>query len=395
VRLLLKTNGNSTMKPISKTRDTRLDVLRALALLMIFIDHVPGQPLEMWTLRNFGFSDASEIFVLISGIAVALAYGGKYQPGNLVMLGLKAWRRAVKLFAAHLAGTFLTMAIFLSFAWMFSRSDILDGISITPVMEAHLKGLLAIVTLGHQLGFNNILPMYMALMLLAPVIIWLERKSPALLLALSAALWSIAGTWRIGPPNMLMPGIWFFNPLSWQFLFVIGYVAMRASMRGEKVGGNPRLLALAIAYVLFAGIWIVGQFGQYDLSLGLPYVLTAFDKTYLTGWRLLNVLAMAYIFISVPQLSALARRAYDNPLSVIGRHGLAIFVTGTVLSVLAQAIMAVSGATPGMGIALVVVGILLQIALAYLLERRARDRRERRIAPSTVKPLPQGLGRTA
>ncbi len=80
--------------PASK-RDTRLDVLRALALLMIFIDHVPGQPLEHWTMKNFGFSDASELFVLISGIAVALAYGRKYDLTNLASLTVKAWRRVV------------------------------------------------------------------------------------------------------------------------------------------------------------------------------------------------------------------------------------------------------------------------------------------------------------
>ena len=61
--------------PLHDSRDSRLDVLRALALITIFINHVPGNPYEMFTSRNFGFSDATEAFVLISGIAVGLAYG--------------------------------------------------------------------------------------------------------------------------------------------------------------------------------------------------------------------------------------------------------------------------------------------------------------------------------
>jgi hypothetical protein len=61
-------------------RDTRLDVFRALALLTIFIDHVPGTVFEYLTLRNFGFADAAEAFVLISGIAVGLAYAPKFKP---------------------------------------------------------------------------------------------------------------------------------------------------------------------------------------------------------------------------------------------------------------------------------------------------------------------------
>ncbi len=39
-------------------RDTRIDVLRALALLTIFINHVPGTIYEHFTTKNFGFSDA-------------------------------------------------------------------------------------------------------------------------------------------------------------------------------------------------------------------------------------------------------------------------------------------------------------------------------------------------
>src|SRR6478752_7375333 len=75
-------------------RDTRLDVLRALALVTIFINHVPGQMLERLTTKNFGFSDAAEAFVLISGIAIGLAYGRTFTPGNRLQTLLKAVRRA-------------------------------------------------------------------------------------------------------------------------------------------------------------------------------------------------------------------------------------------------------------------------------------------------------------
>ncbi|TIT25777.1 MAG: hypothetical protein E5W78_21195, partial [Mesorhizobium sp.] len=75
-------------------RDTRIDVFRALALLIIFVDHVPGTVFETLTYKNFGFSDAAEAFVLISGMSVALAYGSKFEPGNRLMATLKLWRRA-------------------------------------------------------------------------------------------------------------------------------------------------------------------------------------------------------------------------------------------------------------------------------------------------------------
>ena len=97
---------------ISSTRDTRIDVFRALALLTIFMNHVPGTAFEHLTHKNFGFSDSAEAFVLISGIAVGLAYGPKFQPGNRLLVTLKAWRRAGVLYVAHIMTTVATLAIF-------------------------------------------------------------------------------------------------------------------------------------------------------------------------------------------------------------------------------------------------------------------------------------------
>ena len=93
-------------------RDTRIDVLRALALLTIFIDHVPGNTLDTLTYKNFGFSDAAEGFVLISGISVALAYGGRFMAGDRLASTLKLWRRAGVLYVAHIAVTMAAIALF-------------------------------------------------------------------------------------------------------------------------------------------------------------------------------------------------------------------------------------------------------------------------------------------
>jgi len=83
-------------------RDFRLDFCRGLALIIIFIDHVPGNPVANWTLRNFGFCDAAEVFVLISGISTYLAFASK-----LDRLGLRACAKAVArrwstIYLAHL-----------------------------------------------------------------------------------------------------------------------------------------------------------------------------------------------------------------------------------------------------------------------------------------------------
>src|SRR5258708_2667303 len=55
-----------------------IDFWRGFALLTIFIDHVPEKVFEHVTQQNFGFSDAAELFVFLSGVSVALAYRPRF-----------------------------------------------------------------------------------------------------------------------------------------------------------------------------------------------------------------------------------------------------------------------------------------------------------------------------
>lgn len=64
---------------VSSKRDPRIDVLRGMALLMIFVDHIPGNVLSLVTLHNFGFSDAAEVFVLLAGMSSMMAYGKAFE----------------------------------------------------------------------------------------------------------------------------------------------------------------------------------------------------------------------------------------------------------------------------------------------------------------------------
>ena len=49
------------------TRDVRLDLFRGLANRGIFLDHIPHEVLSWITIKNYGFSDAADLFVFISG----------------------------------------------------------------------------------------------------------------------------------------------------------------------------------------------------------------------------------------------------------------------------------------------------------------------------------------
>ena len=73
--------------PVARqARDLRLDFFRGLALWFIYLDHIPNNAVSWITLRNYGFSDAAEAFVFISGYAAAVAYVG--------VLARRGWLRA-------------------------------------------------------------------------------------------------------------------------------------------------------------------------------------------------------------------------------------------------------------------------------------------------------------
>ena len=151
------------------TRDTRIDVFRALALITIFVNHIPGTPYEHFTHKNLGFSDAAEAFVLISGMAVGLAYGMKFRPGNRLLMTLKALRRTATLYLTHIVTTLATLAIFSAGAVWFAKPELLVKINIEKFMTATPETMIGLMTLGHQLGYNNILPLYATLLLMVPL----------------------------------------------------------------------------------------------------------------------------------------------------------------------------------------------------------------------------------
>lgn len=349
-------------------RDTRIDVFRALALLIVFVDHVPGTVFETLTYKNFGFSDAAEAFVLISGMSVALAYGSKFQPGNRLMAILKLWRRAGVLYVAHIVTTMVVVAIFCAAAVFEKRPDMLTLINIEPLIRNPQQVLIGIVTLGHQLGYNNILPVYAVLLLMAPTFLLFISYWPVAALAISGALWLVAGIYQIAPPNYPEPGFWFLNPLSWQFLFNIGLASMLHIKRGGTIPVNRWLVGTAAVYVAAALIWVHSPLWGHVSWLNLPVVLTGFDKTFLSLPRLVHILAVSYLVVAFPSVSNLFRTSRDHPLAILGKRSLPVFIAGTVIAMVAQVMKLINPGGFAYDSLLIAAGIAMQFALAYYLE---------------------------
>jgi len=367
--------NKSTMLP-GIGRDRRLDVFRGLALLTIFINHVPGNVFENFTSRNFGFSDAAEAFVLMSGIAVGLAYSRGFQAGEWSKAILRVLRRAGTLYVAHIVTSVIAIAI-IAFGVVYLNSDkIVPNVNFGVMLEKPLEAVIGLPVLGYQIGYFNILPLYCTLLIVSPLYIFIGIRSRTALIAFATAIWILAGTFRLNLPNYPIAGGWFFNPVSWQLLYAIGVAAGLAALEKRKlVPFKPWLFGLSFAYLVFSMIWIQMKMGALPLDRSLPFYLASFDKTFLSLPRLLHVLALAYVLTNLSIVSRLIAMPAFKPIELIGQHSLAVFATGSVLSIALQVYRArfQTGVLED-GI-LLLSGILVQYGLARFLAATSEKKR--------------------
>jgi hypothetical protein len=348
----------------SQKRDQRLDFLRGIALVTIFVNHVPGTVFENFTSRNFGFSDAAEAFVLMSGIAAAFAYT-KATKSSIGEGLLKSAARALKLYWVHLLITLLAIASVVSISALVGNDAMVWKNNMDVVMNNPWAAGLGMVTLGHQLGYFNILPLYCLLMLAAPLMIALALRSPMRFLAGSVALWLVAGLTHANFPNFPTDGGWFLDPLSWQLVFAIGIVIGVSKKEDRSFGSyHPTVFAVAVAYLLAACTVVQMSLWNYTDFPALPEVLFGFNKMYLTLPRLLHVLALAYVVIHMGATAKAANAAWAVPLRFLGSNSLSVFATGSVLCIALQTLKNAYPATGTEDLIILTAGLGVQFLVA-------------------------------
>ncbi|WP_375619985.1 MULTISPECIES: OpgC family protein [unclassified Bartonella] len=351
-------------------RDTRIDVFRSLALLTIFINHIPGTIYESFTHRNFGFSDSAEAFVLLSGIALGLSFHGRLQQKSFAFIIRKLWYRALQLYGAYLFTTFVTLSLFFAAFLLWKTEKLLSMNNVRLFFTEPVIAFLSTLSFGHQLGYNNILPLYIVLMFFAPFILYLSCKQTKWLLLSSFTLYLICGFYKIAPPSYPLEGKWFLNPLSWQFLFVIGLTSTLALKQGKTIAFQFFWIVCAAAYLLLALLWVRLNWWGILGWLGWSSPLMNFNKTFLSLPRLLHVLALAFFILSFPSINKWFYVSQKHPLAILGKHSLPVFVTGTIFAMFGQIIKTVMTGTFFSDTFLIITGIALQFGVAYYCEKR-------------------------
>jgi hypothetical protein len=210
------------------------------------------------------------------------------------------------------------------------------------------------------------LPLYIALLLMTPLLLALARRDDRLMLAASAGIYLAARAFSLNLPTWPVEGTWWFNPFAWQLIFAIGIFAGRRLKRGGIVY-DARLFAACLAVVAIGAVVRTDAFGY---ASGLwQHMRDVLDcgKTDLGFARLVHFLALAYV-VYYSGLTGLMRRTRAFlPLRLIGRYGLPVFATGTVLSAMGELVETRSETFSHemtFGAAIVVGGILMHYVVA-------------------------------
>ena len=321
-------------------RDLRLDLFRGLSLLFIFIDHIPNNVLSYVTLHSIAFSDAAEVFIFISGYAAATVYGRAFQRHGGVAATGQICRRIWQLYVAHIF-IFVILAAEVCYATLSLHQTYSEDFGIDNFIDEPQVAIIKVLLLQYQPQFLDILPIYMILLGVFPVVLLLLQRCLPLPLILSGALYLLTLRFGWQPHSYPDNEAWFFNPLAWQFLFVIGATAgYSRHSRWVFPGQGSWLPKLAIAITVVIGIvsisWTIH--GAYDAFPGLllrelsPLVA---DKSNLAPLRLISFLALAVTVAHfVGRDSGVLRWRVAQLIIRCGQHSLQVFCLGIVLSVL-------------------------------------------------------------
>jgi hypothetical protein len=331
-------------------RELRLDLFRGLALWLIYIDHVSPDLLTWFTIRNYGFSDAAEIFIFISGFTAALVYGRATFETGIVNGTARIVRRVWQIYTAHLLLFMVLMAEIAFVTTYFGKQFYVHEM----VVEDFFKEPGAVMIQALLLRFRplnmDVLPLYVVLMCTLPVVLLLAKWKRDLPLILSIALWS-------------------FNPFAWQLLFVFGaWCALGGARSLQPIVASPITFWVAVAYLCAAFSLTMTWYFPYLESFvpgWLARWIYPINKTDFDILRFAHFLALAVVGLRfVPPGWAGLRSPWMRPLILCGQYSLQIFALGVALSFAGYALLMELDAGAALHFVVGAAGILMLYGVA-------------------------------
>ncbi len=359
---------------MAPSRETRIDLVRGISLLLIFVDHANvsfSEPLQ----QSRGFSDAAELFVMMAGMSAALAYHPATGRADFLAVAARTLARSFKLYRIH-----LTLLLAIATAVLLLPSPyhdmLLTNWSLRPLTEDPSRFAVEALLLRYLPAENDILPLYIVLIASVPLWFALTDRSPRLALAVSVLMWLAAGLLHLNLVDFSQAkGVWYFDPFSWQLVFLIGILAGLRVRRG--LPPFPYVQPLFVAALAICAIAVpmnlLVHFGGHATEGPLRLLLS---KTSEGPLRLINALAIVYVVFNLDALKRLQPAGRLRPLYAVGRNSLPIFVLGTVLSdAIAALVLGTGGLALPVELGTITLGLVAQLCFALDRDRRKRARK--------------------
>jgi hypothetical protein len=365
------------MPASQRTRDLRLDFFRGVGMFIILIAHITGNPWTLWIPARFGFSDATEMFVFCSGMASAIAFGAVFGRAGWLMGTLRIVHRIWQVYWVHLGVFFVTLVLMLAInmTGVFPRDEV-GALNLYPFINNTGPNLIGLVTLTYVPNYFDILPMYLVILALIPVMMALARLDVRLALAASLGLWAVATAGLNFPAELWFSKPsdrpWFFNPFAWQLVFFTGFALMAGWLPSPPV--RRWLVWTAVAVVALSVPFAWGKIiGQVEIIRELRAgAAPLFDKTDFGILRYVHFLALAYLaWVAVGPGGVRLQRggALGEVIALIcrvGQQSLAVFAASMVMARVLGAVLNLAGGGALAALLVNLMGFALIIGVARI-----------------------------
>jgi hypothetical protein len=352
--------------------DLRILLLLGVANWFLFLDHIPHNAVSALTLRNFGFSGAADLSVFVGGYAAALIYAKIILERGFMVGAARVFTRLWQLYAAYVVLFVVYVDLIGYVAAQSAAPEILTEFNITDFIDQPIRTLVRGLLLQAKPRNLDILQLVIALTASLPVILPGMLRWPLLTLAASVFLYSAAGIWDLNLSSF-PEGEWYFNPFSWQLLFVFGaWFALGGSAVRRLIARMQDIALLRIAaliYLVFAlMITAAGKLPAWldiipdeVVSLFLPNA-----NGHLAPYRVLHFLALAFLFtLAVPRNWRGLRSPIPQPAIKCGEEWLAAFCSGVFLSFAAHLVLITGPNSLAMQLLVSLGGIAIMTCIAY------------------------------
>ena len=368
---------------IRAPRDLRLDFFRGIGMFIILIAHIPGNPWINWIPARFGFSDATEIFVFCSGMASAYAFARVFDRHGQLMGTARIALRVWQIWWAQIGVFVMVVAVMAAADRIFATDAYAKLLQFDRFFADPGTGILGLMTLTYVPNYFDILPMYLVILAMMPVVMAISRIGGSkAVMAASLALW-LAAQFRLtalsADPWSGRP--WFFDPFGWQLVFFTGFAFIRGWLPAPPRSAKLAWVAVAVVVAAVPFCWLPLVFGVPVLHAAYDLLLPFTDKTRFGVLRYGHFLALAYLgWLAVGPAGTRLRGWFAERMVAVGRQTLAVFLTGLVTAQILGIVLDRLGTRP-LTVLLVNLGGMLVLAIAAMLVDWYKDQ------PWTKPPL--------